>query len=340
MNAIGAYTPETRELDAVAMARGRVVVETRDVAMAEAGDVLLAIREGAIGRGPHRGRPPRGGAGPPGAALDVRHHDLQVGGDGVRGPRDRARGGGRPMTSTADVVVVGGGVVGAERRVPPGGGRRRARRPLGTSRRRRHRIHRRVRRRVPPPVLQPRQHRALARQRPDDPGIHRGARAAARRRAGRLPLPGAGRTSGASSGRGPSSSGRSASIRSCSRRRRPRRIAPGIAIDDVVGATFCAEDGIADPSGLTQGYATLARRAGADLRLGVEALAIETDRGTVTGVRTADGIDRHARRRERRRTVGGSARGDGRRAPSAGTDPAHGRHDRDRSPAPRRGARS
>ncbi len=66
-------------------------------------------------------------------------------------------------------------------------------------------------------------------------------------------------------------------------------IAPGIAIDDMVGATFCAEDGIADPSGLTQGYATLARRAGADLRLGVEALAIETDRGTVTGVRTADG---------------------------------------------------
>ncbi len=49
VNAIGAYTPETRELDGVAMARGRIVVETRDVAMAEAGDVLLAIREGTIG---------------------------------------------------------------------------------------------------------------------------------------------------------------------------------------------------------------------------------------------------------------------------------------------------
>jgi sarcosine oxidase subunit beta len=66
-------------------------------------------------------------------------------------------------------------------------------------------------------------------------------------------------------------------------------IAPGIAIDDVVGATFCSNDGIADPSGLTQGYATLARRAGADLRLGVEATAIEADGGAVTGVRTADG---------------------------------------------------
>ncbi len=66
-------------------------------------------------------------------------------------------------------------------------------------------------------------------------------------------------------------------------------IAPGIAIDDVVGATFCSDDGIADPSGLTQGYATLARRAGADLRLGVEAVAIETDGDGVTAVRTVDG---------------------------------------------------
>jgi sarcosine oxidase, subunit beta len=67
-------------------------------------------------------------------------------------------------------------------------------------------------------------------------------------------------------------------------------IAPGIAIDDVVGATFCAEDGLADPAGLTQGYATLARRAGADLLLGVEAIAIEMDGDSVTGIRTADGV--------------------------------------------------
>ncbi len=66
-------------------------------------------------------------------------------------------------------------------------------------------------------------------------------------------------------------------------------IVPGIAIDDVVGAAFCSDDGIADPSGLTQGYATLARRAGADLRLGVEAVAIETDGDAVTAVRTVDG---------------------------------------------------
>ncbi|MGZ6544437.1 MAG: NAD(P)/FAD-dependent oxidoreductase [Actinomycetota bacterium] len=66
-------------------------------------------------------------------------------------------------------------------------------------------------------------------------------------------------------------------------------IAPGIAIDDVVGATFCSDDGIADPSGLTQGYATLARRAGADLRLGVKAVAIETNGDAVTAIRTGEG---------------------------------------------------
>jgi len=64
---------------------------------------------------------------------------------------------------------------------------------------------------------------------------------------------------------------------------------PGIAVGDVVGASFCADDGIADPAGLTQGYATLARRAGADVRLGVHVSEIETDDTVVTGVRTRDG---------------------------------------------------
>jgi len=48
VNAVGAYTTDHRELDGTAVARGRVVVETRDVAMAEAGDLTLAIEEGAI----------------------------------------------------------------------------------------------------------------------------------------------------------------------------------------------------------------------------------------------------------------------------------------------------
>jgi ornithine cyclodeaminase/alanine dehydrogenase-like protein (mu-crystallin family) len=48
VNAIGAFTPETRELDDTAMARARVVVETREAALAEAGDILIPLRAGRI----------------------------------------------------------------------------------------------------------------------------------------------------------------------------------------------------------------------------------------------------------------------------------------------------
>ena len=52
----------------------------------------------------------------------------------------------------------------------------------------------------------------------------------------------------------------------------------------------CPDDGIADPSGLTQGYATAARRAGAEIRLGVNVLGIETMGDRVAGVRTTDEV--------------------------------------------------
>ena len=48
VNAVGAYRPHTRELDTESVRRARVVVETREVAFAEAGDLLIPIREGAI----------------------------------------------------------------------------------------------------------------------------------------------------------------------------------------------------------------------------------------------------------------------------------------------------
>ncbi len=50
VNAVGAYTPDTRELDGETVRRARVVVETREVAMAEAGDLLIPMREGAVGQ--------------------------------------------------------------------------------------------------------------------------------------------------------------------------------------------------------------------------------------------------------------------------------------------------
>lgn len=51
VNAVGSYRPETRELDTEAVRRARVVVETREVALAEAGELLIPIREGVIEAG-------------------------------------------------------------------------------------------------------------------------------------------------------------------------------------------------------------------------------------------------------------------------------------------------
>jgi ornithine cyclodeaminase len=48
LNAVGAFTPDTRELDDDAIRRARVAVETREVAMAEAGDLLIPLRAGII----------------------------------------------------------------------------------------------------------------------------------------------------------------------------------------------------------------------------------------------------------------------------------------------------
>jgi glycine/D-amino acid oxidase-like deaminating enzyme len=64
---------------------------------------------------------------------------------------------------------------------------------------------------------------------------------------------------------------------------------PGISTEGMVGATFGPGDGIADPSGLTQGYATVARRAGADILTGVEVLRIEVSGDRTAGVSTSKG---------------------------------------------------
>jgi ornithine cyclodeaminase len=49
VNAVGSYQPTARELDTVAMSRARVVVETREAALAEAGELCIPIRDGAFG---------------------------------------------------------------------------------------------------------------------------------------------------------------------------------------------------------------------------------------------------------------------------------------------------
>lgn len=49
INAVGASTRSTRELDSGTVARARVFVDARESALAEAGDILIPIEEGRIG---------------------------------------------------------------------------------------------------------------------------------------------------------------------------------------------------------------------------------------------------------------------------------------------------
>jgi ornithine cyclodeaminase len=46
--AVGSHEPGARELDGALLERARVVVESRDVALREAGEVVLAVREGRL----------------------------------------------------------------------------------------------------------------------------------------------------------------------------------------------------------------------------------------------------------------------------------------------------
>ena len=66
-------------------------------------------------------------------------------------------------------------------------------------------------------------------------------------------------------------------------------LVPGLAVGDVLGATYCPDDGIADPAGLTNGYAIAARRVGATIETGIAATAIRSTGGRVTGIDTPGG---------------------------------------------------
>ncbi len=55
------------------------------------------------------------------------------------------------------------------------------------------------------------------------------------------------------------------------------------------GATFCPEDGYADPYAVVQGLARAARRLGVTIRTGAEVTAIRVAGGRIAGVETAEG---------------------------------------------------
>ena len=50
INAIGAYTPEMREVDNETISTSKIVVDSIDAALAEAGDIIIPLREGVIQR--------------------------------------------------------------------------------------------------------------------------------------------------------------------------------------------------------------------------------------------------------------------------------------------------
>ena len=67
------------------------------------------------------------------------------------------------------------------------------------------------------------------------------------------------------------------------------RLAPGLSVDGVRAATFCSRDGIADPNGVTSGFAKAAQRRGAEIVRGTEVTGIVLQRGRVEAVETAAG---------------------------------------------------
>ncbi len=48
VNGIGAFTPEMQEIDAETVRRARVVIDSRTAALAEAGDLIIPLRAGAV----------------------------------------------------------------------------------------------------------------------------------------------------------------------------------------------------------------------------------------------------------------------------------------------------
>jgi sarcosine oxidase subunit beta len=67
------------------------------------------------------------------------------------------------------------------------------------------------------------------------------------------------------------------------------RLAPGLAAAGIVGATFCARDGIADPNGVTTGFARGAQAAGVEIARDTEVTGIRLERDRIVGVDTTRG---------------------------------------------------
>jgi sarcosine oxidase subunit beta len=66
-------------------------------------------------------------------------------------------------------------------------------------------------------------------------------------------------------------------------------LAPEVALDGIVGGSWCPLDGLVDPHGLLQGYISQARRLGVTLTTGARATGIRISGGQIQSVTTANG---------------------------------------------------
>jgi sarcosine oxidase, subunit beta len=64
---------------------------------------------------------------------------------------------------------------------------------------------------------------------------------------------------------------------------------PGLDVSGVLAATYCGDDGIADPNGVTMGFARAAQEQGVEIQRGVEVSGMRVADGRVTAVHTTGG---------------------------------------------------
>jgi sarcosine oxidase subunit beta len=69
------------------------------------------------------------------------------------------------------------------------------------------------------------------------------------------------------------------------------RLAPGLDTRGVLAATFCAKDGIADPNGVTMGFAKAAQTAGAIVERDTEVTGIRVDAAGASGARRVAAVE-------------------------------------------------
>ena len=67
------------------------------------------------------------------------------------------------------------------------------------------------------------------------------------------------------------------------------RMTPGLDVSGVVAATFCAQDGITDPNGVTMGFARAAQARGLTILRDTEVTGFDVAGGRITRVRTSAG---------------------------------------------------